>query len=96
VHTFTVEVSLPEELRERFDARVRQCGGKPEKYVREVLERDLRGEAPHPEMTFREIFAPSLGGFQATGVSDEELAEIVEEEVEQYRAERRAQEERAG
>jgi plasmid stability protein len=96
MHTITVKVSLPDELRERFEARVQEHGGDQERYVREVLERDLTGERPHPELTFREIFAPSQEGFTQTGLSDEDLAEAVEAEVKLYRAERRARELRDG
>lgn len=92
MHTFTVEVTLPDELRERFDARVQEHGGDHARYIREVLERDLTGGLPHQEMTFREIFAPSQEGFAATGLSDEELAEAVEAEVKAYRAARRERE----
>jgi len=96
VHTFTIEVSLPDELLERFDARVEEYGGDQGKYVREVLERDLRAETPHRGMTFREIFAPSAEGFTAAGMSDDEFADAVEAEVKSYRAERRARKQRAG
>jgi hypothetical protein len=91
-HTFTVDVCIPSDLRERFDARVREYGGDPEKYIREVLERDLRAEAPHHEMTFREIFAPSQQGFTGTGMSEEALSDFVEVDVKTYRAERRERE----
>jgi hypothetical protein len=96
MRSITVEVSLPEELLEQFDARVQAHGGDQARYVREVLERDLRGKPPHGEMTFREIFAPSQEGFVATGMSDEALADAVEAEVRVYRAERRAQERQDG
>ncbi len=96
MHTITVEVCIPDDLRDRFDARVREHGGDQGKYLREVLERDLRAQAPHAGMTFREIFAPSQEGFAATGMSDEELSDFVEGEVKAYRAERRAWEPKGG
>ena len=96
VHTFTVEVRIPNELRERFDARVREHGGDQDQYIREVLERDLRTEAPHPAMSFREIFAPSQEGFAAAGMSDESLSDFIEAEVKTFRAERRAREPQSG
>lgn len=96
MHTFSVDLSIPDELRERFDARVRAHGGDQGEYVREVLERDLRAEAPHQERTFREIFAPSQEGFASTKMSDEALSDFVEAEVKAYRAERRETERRGG
>lgn len=92
MHTVTVQVSIPDDLREQFDSRVRAHGGDQGQYVRELLVRDLRAESPHPGMTFREIFAPTQEGFGATGMTDEELAEFAEQEVKQYRAERPARE----
>jgi hypothetical protein len=91
-----VEVSIPDDLRERFDARVREHGGDQAQYVREVLERDLRVEAPHRERTFCDIFGPSQEGFAATGMSDEALSDFVEAEVKTYRAERRERERHRG
>jgi hypothetical protein len=96
MHTFSVEVRLPDELREQFEARVRAYGGNEEDYLREVVVRDLRSEPPHPGMTFREIFAPSQAGFSNSETTDDELAEFVEAEVKQYRAERRTREARGG
>jgi hypothetical protein len=94
--TFTIEVAIPENLRERFEARVRARGGDHASYVREVVERDLQADAPHAGMTFKEIFASSQEGFDTTGTSDDELSEFIEAEVKQYRAERRARESRGG
>jgi hypothetical protein len=85
--TITIEVSVPDDLRERFEARVRAHGGDQSRYVGEVVERDLRAEAPHPGMSFREIFAPAQEGFAATGMTEEVLADFVEAEVKAYRME---------
>ena len=37
----TVEISIPEDLRQRFEARVRAHGGDTGQYVQEVVARDL-------------------------------------------------------
>jgi hypothetical protein len=95
MRSITVEVSLPEELLERFDARVQALGGDQARYVREVLERDLRESPPHSQMTFREIVTPSQDGFIAMGPNDVALAEVIEAEVKAYRAVRRKQQSHA-
>src|SRR5688500_18580904 len=74
MHTFTVEVRLPADLRKRSDARVRAHGGDQSQYVREVLERDLRADAPHPGMTFQELLSLASGPSPADQMTDEELA----------------------
>ena len=60
-------------------------------YVREVLERDLKREVPHPEMTFQELLALASGLSPADQMTDEELAEFAEAEVKAHRAERRVE-----
>lgn len=96
METISVELSLPDDLREQFEARVQAHGGDQGRYIREVVERDLRGEVPLSGMTFREIFAPAQEGFAATGMTDEGLSEFVEAEVKAYRAERQARERQSG
>jgi hypothetical protein len=86
--TFTVEVRIPEALRERLDERARAQGAKPADYLRELVERDLSSQPP-AGMTFREILAPAEGGFEG---DEDELAEFLDDQVRQHRAERRARE----
>lgn len=45
--------------------------------------------SPHPGMTFAEILAPMREDFVATGMTDEELGELVDETVARVRARRR-------
>lgn len=96
MHMFTVGIQVPDELRDRFEERVREHGGDQEQYLRQLLERDLRAGVPHARMTFREIFAPSQEGFAASGMTGDELGEFVEAEVKAYRAEKRASERQGG
>ena len=92
----TVEVTIPEALRERFEARVQAHGGDPTDYLRELLERDLNGdERPHAGMSFREILAGTEEGFAASRMTDDELAEFLNAKVHAYRAEQRGERERS-
>jgi len=47
-------------------------------------------EPPHAGMTFAEILEPLQQDFEETGMTDEELGEFIDAEIEAYRAERRA------
>lgn len=49
-------------------------------------------EGLHPGMTFAELLAPLRDDFAATGMSDEELGDFVDDVVRRVRAERRERE----
>jgi hypothetical protein len=93
--TVTVELRIPDELRERFVARVREHGGDQGQYLQDVLERDLRGEARYSRMTLSELLSQAAGPSPADAMGDEELAEFAEREVKALRADKRAKAERA-
>ena len=57
------------------------CAAKPEETKRKT--------------TFGEIFGPSQAGFDATGLTDDELSDAIEAEVKAYRAERQLSEQGA-
>lgn len=90
VETFTVELTVPDDLRERFDARVRRSGGDRARYLREVLERDLRAEPAEPGMGFAELLSLASAPAPADQMTDDELAQFAEYEVKAHRAEKRA------
>lgn len=89
MHNFTIEVSIPDSLRERFEARVRAHGGDERQYVREVVERDLQGEAPSTSMSLSDLLSLASGPTPADQLSEAELAEFAEAEVKAHRAEKR-------
>jgi hypothetical protein len=41
MQTFTIEISIPEELRLRFEARLKAHGGDTQQYVKEAIAKDL-------------------------------------------------------
>ena len=41
MQTFTIEVSIPDDLRLRFEARLKAHGGDTRQYVQEVIAKDL-------------------------------------------------------
>ena len=95
MYTFTVEVRVPDELREQFEARVQAYGGAQERYLMDLLERDLRPLTPDAGLTFQELLSAASGPSPADEMSDEELTEYVEAEVRAYRAEKRSKVKRA-
>ena len=89
MRSFTIEVDIPDDLREQFAARVRAYGGDERQYVREVVERDLRAEAPHAGMPFSELLSLAAGPSPADELSEQELTEFAEAEVQAHRVEKR-------
>ncbi len=41
MQTINIEVAIPDELKQRFEARLRTYGGDTHKYVQDVIARDL-------------------------------------------------------
>lgn len=59
--------------------------------VSEEAEIKPQTEIPlHAGMTFAEILAPVQADFDASGMTDDELGELIDAEIKAYRAERRA------
>ncbi|SRR6266567_7309946 len=85
--THTIEVRIPDDLLQRLDERVRIRGGDRSDYIKEVLEKDLRG-APPAHMTFAELLSLASAPSPAGEMSDEELTRFAEDEVRALRAEK--------
>jgi len=88
--THTITVSLPEELLERVDARVRLQHTDRSRTVQELLEKGLlHDENPHAGNSLDELLACAAGPSPADEMSDDELADFAEAEVKAHRAEKR-------
>ncbi len=75
-----VVTDIPEELVQRLDARVREHGGDRAGFIRELLQRVLDGEpAPQAEPSLDALLAPIRQGFEASGLTDDELDKLFEE-----------------
>ncbi len=86
----TIEVSLPEELVERIDQRVRAKGSDRSHAVQELVEKGLLSEElPHAGMSVAEILSRASGPSPADSMTDQELAELAEDEVRACRADKR-------
>lgn len=75
----TIEVAgIPDDLLRRLDQKVQERGGDRSGYIREMLEKDLREDAPRSGTAFDEIAAPLRQDFQASGMTEEELDALIE------------------
>jgi hypothetical protein len=87
--TITIELRPEEErmLRER----ARKSGQELPEYVHRLLEEHIRS-APHPEAapkTFDQILTPTREGWQQSGMTDEEIDDLFQQELQEVRRERR-------
>src|SRR2546423_8854633 len=98
----TVTLNFPPETEQKLRERAAQAGQSVERYVHELVERDVLhangGKRPSsvldqssvPNRTLEEILAPVREEFERSGMTDEELAGLVEEIREEIWQEKQA------
>ena len=59
-------------------AKAKELGMTPEQYVRQLVEEDLELDRKARGMSFAQIMQPVRDEFRASGMSDEELDQIVD------------------
>jgi hypothetical protein len=93
----TIEVTeIPDELIELLDERIRQTGGDRASFLRELMQRELKGTPgpcpknghPNSEMSFKEILGPIHQQVEEQGTTPEELDQAFEEALVSRRAAR--------
>jgi hypothetical protein len=96
----SVTLHFSAETERRLRERAAQSGQTLEDYLQQYLEREVlgangsratpdAGPAPHPGMTFDEILAPIRQEFAASGLTEEEINELLQQSLDEVRAERR-------
>lgn len=97
----TRPIPIREELYQRLSAIATSRGTSPEEVADELLTRTLErhpgggngadSAAPRPgaDSSFAEIFAPLEQDFMDSGMTEEQLGELIDSEVRAFRAERR-------
>ncbi len=98
----TVILSLPPETEQKLRERAAQAGQSVERYVHQLVERDVLstngGESAPPASDqpaasgrcLDQVLAPIREEFERSGMTDEELAELVEEVREEIWQEKQA------
>jgi hypothetical protein len=82
----TITVDFPPATLERLQAEAKASGKDVETFVREAVEQKLARR----NRTFAEIVKPMHDAVDASGMSDQDLDELLEGELRATRAERRA------
>jgi hypothetical protein len=100
----TVILSFPPETEQKLRERAALAGQSVERYVQQLVERDVQStdgakaaslpcgqqSAVHPGMTLDEILAPVREEFEKSGMTDEQLASLLQEIREKVRKEKQA------
>jgi hypothetical protein len=97
----SVTLHFSPEAERRLRERAAQSGKTLEDYLQQYLEREVlggngpaaapdAGPAPHAGMTFDEILDPIRREFAESGMSEEEVNELLRESVDEVRAARKA------
>lgn len=81
-----ITINLPQATIEKLQAQAAASGKDVETFVREAVETKLAVTG----RSFRDIMAPVHEEFRNSGMSQEELAALVDEAVAETRAERKA------
>ena len=82
----TIKVDLPPATFERLQAEAQASGKDVETFVREAVEQKLARR----KRTFAEILKPIHDAVDASGVSEQDVDELLEGELRATRSERRA------
>ena len=79
----TISIDLGPELSKKLEERAAKIGQTPNDYTRRLVERSLA------EPTFDEILAPVREQVAASGITEEELDELISEAIAEVRQERK-------
>ncbi len=81
----TLEISLTPEAESRLKARAAEAGKHPAELARAIVERDVR------RPTLEEISGPAYQEFVKSGMTDDELGDMLEQAKHAVRAEKRGE-----
>src|SRR5579872_213232 len=88
--TQTIEVRLSGDLLQRIDRRAQEQGSDRSRLIEELIEKGLKDEAPpRAGRTFAQILEPFHRGFEQSGMTEEELTDLMETELKAVRTESR-------
>jgi hypothetical protein len=99
----TFSITLPPETEQRLRERATQAGQTVEGFIRQLVEREVLGPngSPAPETgavpaakTFDAIFAPLRKAVEESGITDEELNDLLEQAREEVWQEKNARRDR--
>ena len=85
----TISITLTPDQERKLAELARQHGKDPSAYVHEVVAAYLNVAGPKGDKTFEEILAPIWEGWRQSGMTEDEVDELFEQELQEVRRERR-------
>jgi len=84
----SITISLTPDQEQKLEELARQSGKDPSVYVHDVVTAYLNGAGPKGVKTFEEILAPIWEGWRQSGLSDAEIDDLFQRELQEVRRER--------
>jgi predicted transcriptional regulator len=84
----TISISLTPDQERKLEELARRSGKDPSNYVSEMVSAYLNGVSAKGEKTFEEILAPVWEGWRQSGMTEEEIDDLFQRELQDARRER--------
>ena len=85
----TIQITLTPEEERKLTELAHACGKEPAAHVQDVVSAYLNGADHRPGRSFDEILAPIWEGWRKSGLTDREVDDLFEEELQDARDDRR-------
>jgi hypothetical protein len=85
----TISITLTPDQERTLAELARQRGKDPSTYVHEVVAAYLKVAGPKGDKTFEEILSPIWEGWRQSGMTEGQVDELFEQELQEVRRERR-------
>ena len=84
----SITITLAPDQEQKLEELARQSGKDPSVYVHDVVTAHLNGAAPKGLKTFKEILAPIWEGWRQSGMTEAEIDDLLQRELQEVRRER--------
>ena len=85
----TISITLTPDQERQLEELARQSGKDTSAYVNDVLTAYLEGVTPRRERMFEEILAPIWEGWRQSGMTEAQIDDLFQRELQEVRRERR-------
>jgi predicted transcriptional regulator len=84
----TISITLNPDQERKLQELAHRSGKDPSNYVSDMLTAHLEGVKANGQKTFEEILAPVWEGWRQSGMTEEEIDDLLERELQDLRRER--------
>src|SRR5208282_3311397 len=87
-HMMSITISLTPNQEQKLEELARQSGKDPSVYVHDVVTAYLNGAGPKGVKMFEQILAPIWEGWRQSGMTEAEIDDLLQRELQEVRRER--------